>query len=231
MLIGVTVLLTCHIEVSDCVTDMPYWSDCVLLTCPVEVSDCVLQLLEFDVKLTDDVSQPVTKRWRDDRWKRWDGTFTLTKLPDVSAKELNEVCTPRVHSPVAPTTSSPVFFQVPPISVSLQSVSHSFPVSPCLYSPFSVFLCFQLSHLPPVSHPFCFPLSLFPMSFSPLSVSHCLFPPVCFSPFLCSPSLFLLSVSPFSAASLHFLLHSLFFCHVSSDGHWASVLKPPDHAF
>ena len=90
----------------------------MLLTCHVEVSDCVLQLLEFDVKLTDDVSQPVTKRWRDDRWKRWDGTFTLTKLPDVSVKELNEVCTPRVHSHVAPTTSSPVFFPVSPVFVS-----------------------------------------------------------------------------------------------------------------
>lgn len=70
----------------------------VFTTCRVNVSEDVLQPLAFDVKVTDDVSQPLTKRWRDERWKRWDGTMTLTKLPDMSVKELNEVRTPRVYA-------------------------------------------------------------------------------------------------------------------------------------
>ncbi|XP_070175347.1 histone-lysine N-methyltransferase 2C-like isoform X3 [Littorina saxatilis] len=37
------------------------------------------------------IIKPVTKRWRDDRWKRWDTTITLTKTADVTIKDLNEL--------------------------------------------------------------------------------------------------------------------------------------------
>nr|KAG5705670.1 hypothetical protein BaRGS_026609 [Batillaria attramentaria] len=37
------------------------------------------------------VYKPQVKRWRDVRWKRWDTTITLTKLPDTSTKELHEL--------------------------------------------------------------------------------------------------------------------------------------------